>query len=111
VLKDNDIKISMDGKGAWMDNVFIERLWWSLKYECVYINEFEDVRALRKGLDNWISFYNSKRTSFLAGRPDPDEAYFNKPAKGGLNMITQINLNYAAKLSNKMGTTALTGEC
>ena len=45
VLGDNDIKISMDGKGAWMDNVFIERLWRSLKYECVYINEFENVRV------------------------------------------------------------------
>ena len=42
MLKDYEIKISMDGKGAWMDNVFIERLWWSVKYECVYLNEFED---------------------------------------------------------------------
>ncbi len=81
VLGDNDIKISIDGKGAWMDNVFIERLWWSLKYECVYINEFEDVRALRRGLDNWIRFYNSKRNhSSLDGRT-PDEAYFTNLPK------------------------------
>jgi putative transposase len=81
VLKDNDIKISMDGKGAWMDNVFIERLWWSLKYECVYINEFEDVRALRKGLDNWISFYNSKRPHSSLDDRTPDEAYFTNLPK------------------------------
>jgi putative transposase len=75
VLQDNDIKISMDGKGAWMDNIFIERLWWSLKYECVYINEFEDVKALRKGLDTWIDFYNSKRPHSSLDDRTPHEAY------------------------------------
>jgi putative transposase len=71
----------MDGKGAWMDNDFIERLWWSLKYECVYINEFEDVRALRRGLDNWIRFYNSKRNHSTLDHRTPDEAYFNNLPK------------------------------
>ena len=81
VLGDNDIKISTDGKGAWMDNVFIERLWWSLKYECVYINEFENVRSLKRGLAEWISFYNSKRTHSSLDDLTPDEAYFNNLPK------------------------------
>jgi putative transposase len=71
----------MDGKGAWMGNVFIERLWRSLKYECVYINEFEDVRALRRGLGSWIKFYNSKRNHSALDHRIPDEAYFNKLPK------------------------------
>ena len=81
VLGDNDIKISIDGKGAWMDNVFIERLWWSLKYECVYINEFENVRSLKRGLAEWISFYNSKRTHSSLDDRTPNEAYFNNLPK------------------------------
>ena len=76
LLKEYDIKISMDGKGAWRDNVFIERLWWSLKYECVYINEYADPCSLRKGLATWIGFYNSERLhSSLEDHP-PDEPYF-----------------------------------
>ena len=66
----------MDGRGRWTDNIFIERLWWALKYECVYPNEFEDGSKLRKGLKTWINFYNSQRPhSSLDGRT-PDEAYF-----------------------------------
>jgi putative transposase len=76
LLKKHGIKISMDGKGAWMDNVFIERLWWSLKYECIYINEFEDGTALRNGLRTWIGFYNSERPHSSLDDQTPDEAYF-----------------------------------
>lgn len=53
-LKDAGLTISMDGKGRWMDNVFIERLWRSLKYECIYLNEFGDGWAMKRGIDNWI---------------------------------------------------------
>jgi len=75
VLKDAGVKISMDGRGRWMDNVFIERLWRSLKYECVYIHAFETGSALRNGLAAWISFYNTRRPhSVFAGRT-PDEVY------------------------------------
>jgi putative transposase len=74
-LKDADIQISMDGKGRWMDNVFIERLWRSLKYECVYLYAFETASELRAGLLRWIGHYNTKRPhSTLAGRT-PDELY------------------------------------
>ena len=76
VLKDAGIKISMDGKGRWMDNVFIERLWRSLKYECVYLNAFETGSEVRSGIGRWIDYYNSQRPhSSLGGDRTPDEAY------------------------------------
>ena len=75
VLMDAGIQISMDGRGRWMDNVFIERLWRSLKYECVYLHAFETGLALHAGLLSWIGHYNTRRPhSSLAGRT-PDEAY------------------------------------
>ncbi len=75
VLQDAGVRISMDGRGRWMDNVFIERLWRSLKYECVYLHAFETGSELRAGLSRWIACYNARRPhSALAGRT-PDEAY------------------------------------
>ncbi len=75
VLKAANVRISMDGRGRWMDNVFIERLWRSLKYECVYLHAFETGSELRAGLAKWICYYNTRRPhSTLAGRT-PDEAY------------------------------------
>ena len=68
-------RISMDGRGRWMDNVFIERLWRSLKYECIYLHAFETGSELRAGLTWWIDYYNGRRPhSGLDGRT-PDEAY------------------------------------
>ena len=65
----------MDGRGRWMDNVLIERLWRSLKYECVFLNAFETGSEARSGIGRWISYYNIDRPhSALAGRT-PDEAY------------------------------------
>jgi len=75
VLQQAGTRISMDGRGRWMDNVFIERLWRSLKYECVYLHAFETGSELRAGLAKWIGYYNTQRPhSTLAGRT-PDEAY------------------------------------
>ena len=75
VLRDAGVRISMDGRGRWMDNVFIERLWRSLKYECIYLHAFETGSQLRAGLAYWIGYYNTRRPhSTLAGRT-PDEAY------------------------------------
>ena len=74
-LKDAGVKISMDGRGRWMDNVFIERLWRSLKYECIYLNDFETGSEVRAGVRWWIDLYNSERPhSSLADRT-PNEAY------------------------------------
>ena len=76
VLKDAGVRISMDGRGRWMDNVFIERLWRSLKYECVYLHAFETGSELRAGLTRWVGYYNAHRPhSGLAGQT-PDEAYY-----------------------------------
>lgn len=75
VLTGAGVRVSMDGRGRWMDNVFIERLWRSLKYECVYLHAFETGSELRAGLTRWIGYYNGQRPhSALAGRT-PDEAY------------------------------------
>jgi len=75
VLAAAAIRISMDGRGRWMDNVFIERLWRSLKYECVYLHAFETGSELRAGLTCWISYYNARRPhSGLSGRT-PEEVY------------------------------------
>src|SRR3984885_13347462 len=69
-------RISMDGRGRWMDNVFIERLWRSLKYECIYLNAFETGSELRAGLTWWIGYYNARRPhSTLDGRT-PDDTYW-----------------------------------
>jgi putative transposase len=75
LLQQAGVRLSMDGRGRWMDNVFIERLWRSLKYECVYLHAFETGSELRAGLTKWIGYDNAGRPhSALDGRP-PDEAY------------------------------------
>jgi putative transposase len=76
VLTDNSIAISMDGKGAWRDNVFVERLWKSVKYEEVYLRAYETVGEARSSIGRYLDFYNARRPhSSLDGRT-PDQAYF-----------------------------------
>jgi len=76
-LKDAGVAISMDGKGRWMDNVFIERLWRTVKYECVYLNELENGRQARVVLGDWFRGYNSERPhSSLDGRT-PKEVHMD----------------------------------
>jgi putative transposase len=76
VLRKHDIKISMDGKGAWRDNVFVERLWRSVKYEEVYLHAYDSVSAARDGIGRYLDLYNRRRPhSALDGRT-PDDAYF-----------------------------------
>ena len=74
-LKDADIRISMDGRGRWMDNVFIERLWRSLKYECVFLNAFETGSEARNGIGRWIGYYNLDRPHSAFDGRTPDEVY------------------------------------
>ena len=78
MLKVNDIQISMDGKGRWMDNVFIERLWKSVKYEHVYLHAYESVEEARQQLANYFSFYNAGRPHSSLGGATPDTAYLIK---------------------------------
>jgi putative transposase len=75
VLASAGIRISMDGRGRWMDNVFIERLWRSLKYECVFLNAFETGSEARSGIGRWISYYNTDRPHSAFGGRTPDEVY------------------------------------
>ena len=80
VLLDREIKISMDGKGAWRDNVFVERLWRSVKYEEVYLRAYDTVPHARASIARYLAFFNQQRPhSSLDGRT-PDEAYFGVQA-------------------------------
>jgi putative transposase len=76
VLIENDIKISMDGKGAWRDNVFVERLWRSVKYEEVYLRAYDSVRAARDGIGRYLDLYNRRRPHSSLDDRTPDQAYF-----------------------------------
>ena len=78
VLKDHGIEISMDGKGRWVDNVFVERLWRSVKYEDVYLRAYETPAELRAGLTRYIAFYNTRRRHSALDRRTPDAVYFNQ---------------------------------
>ena len=80
-LRDADIRISMDGRGRWMDNVFIERLWRSLKYECVFLNAFEIGSEARTGIGRWIGYYNADRPHSVFGGRTPDEVYTTQANK------------------------------
>ena len=73
------IKISMDGKGAWRDNVFVERLWKSIKYEEVYLRAYETVSQARASIGRYLHFYNGRRPHSRLGRKTPDQAYLNQP--------------------------------
>jgi putative transposase len=78
LLDDNGIQISMDGKGSWRDNVFIERLWRSVKYEEVYLKAYESVSGARAGIGEYFEFYNARRPHSSLGRMTPDQ-FYNKP--------------------------------
>ena len=76
VLQSQGVRISMDGRGRWLDNVFIERLWRSLKYENVYLHAYETGSEARSGIGKWIAFYNQTRPhSSLAGKT-PNSLYY-----------------------------------
>jgi putative transposase len=76
VLKQHNVQISMDGRGRAQDNIFIERLWWTLKYQYLYLYSFENGTELRKGLLHWFAFYNQERFHQSLDNQTPDEVYF-----------------------------------
>ena len=76
-LTDNGIAISMDGKGAWRDNVFVERLWRSIKYEEVYLRAYDGVSEARAPIGRYLNFYNGRRPHSSLDGVTPDQAYFN----------------------------------
>ncbi len=77
-LKEQGIRISMDGKGSWRDNVFIERLWKSVKYEEVYLKAYDTVSAAWSGLTKYFDFYNTRRPHSSLDRQTPDQVYFQQ---------------------------------
>ncbi len=79
VLRRHDIRISMDGKGSWRDNVFVERLWKSVKYEHVYLHAYETTSAARTKLAVYLDFYNRGRPHSGLDPQTPDDVYFELP--------------------------------
>jgi putative transposase len=77
MLQENGIRISMDGKGCWRDNVFVERLWKSVKYEEIYLHAYETVTQARQSLAKYFDFYNRQRPHSSLDAKTPDEVYFN----------------------------------
>jgi putative transposase len=77
VLIKNDIAISMDGKGAWRDNVFVERFWRTVKYEEVYLRAYDSVGEARMSIGRYLDFYNGRRAHSSLDRRTPDQAYFS----------------------------------
>jgi putative transposase len=79
VLKAAEIAISMDGKGAWRDNVFVERLWRTVKYEEVYLRAYASVSEAHASIGRYLGFYNGRRPHSSLGGQTPDQAYLNQP--------------------------------
>ncbi len=79
VLKHHDIQISMDGRGRVQDNIFIERLWWTVKHHYLHLHVFDNGAQLRNGLNEWFRFYNQERFHQALDNLTPDEVYYDLP--------------------------------
>ena len=77
LLLEQKIAISMDGRGAWRDNVFVERLWRSVKYEEVYLRAYDSVSDARASLGRYLDFYNARRPHSSLGARTPEQAYLD----------------------------------
>lgn len=75
MIKSNDIRISMDGEGRWVDSVFVERLWRSLKYEEVYLKGYDIVTEVRKSISKYLHLFNEERRHQALNRQAPDQVY------------------------------------
>jgi Integrase core domain len=103
------VRISMEGKGRWRDNVFIERLWRSLKYECVCLHAFETATDARNGIGDWIRFYGAARphSTMKRAKFNPAAGWFDEPGppqgdigplgllRGNIQTCTRLSLNGA----------------
>jgi len=76
------VRISMDGRGRWRDNIIVERLWRSLKYECIYLNAYEGGLETRRGIGSWVDLYNRRRPHSSLDDRTPYEAYWRMPRQG-----------------------------
>jgi putative transposase len=79
LLKSHEVQISMDGRGRVQDNIFIERLWWSIKYQYLYLWTFDNGTQLRQGLSQWFQLYNQERSHQALDNLTPDEVYYGLP--------------------------------
>lgn len=91
VLKNANINISMDGKGRWVDNVFVERLWRSVKYEDVYLKAYITGKELKAGLSNYFKFYNNERYHQSLGDNTPDEVYYGESPLTGATCSPELD--------------------
>jgi len=92
VLKHNDIKISIDGKGRWVDNVFVERLWRSVEYEEVYLHAYESIMETRSEIGDYLESYNTER-AHQSLKMTPDQAYFGETTLlQAVELMKQITL-------------------
>jgi putative transposase len=80
LLMENAIRISIDGRGSWRDNVFVERLWRSVEFDTVYLHACDSVAAARWSLCDYLGFHNRKRPHSSLGGPPPDHVYVVGPA-------------------------------
>jgi len=85
ILQSESIRISMDGKGRVFDNIFIERLWRTVKYEDIYLWNYETIKELKEGLARYFTFYNSRRFHQSLGYKRPDEIYFQDFSNGNID--------------------------
>jgi putative transposase len=81
VLTQYETAISTDGRGAWRDNIFVERLWRTIKYEEVYLHAYDSVAEARASIARYLSFYNGRRPHSSLDRRTPDQAYFKEPLR------------------------------
>jgi putative transposase len=93
VLTRNEIKISMDGKGAWRDNVFVERLWLTVKYEEVYLRAYDSVSDARASIGRYLDLYNRRRPHSSLDGMTPDQAYLSEP----LSIVRQPLLEHVGQ--------------
>jgi len=83
MLKEEGIRISMDGRGRWQDNVLMERFWRTIKYENIYLHNFQSGLEVRKSIGEWMDFYNRVRPHSQIGGRTPDQLYFEKVEEDG----------------------------
>ena len=88
-LRKAGVKISMDGKGRFMDNIFIERLWHSLKYECVYLHAWSGCREAKARINKWMEFYNLRRPHSAHNGLTPDQVYWIKRQQQETDQMVQ----------------------
>jgi len=102
MLGDRDIRISMDGRGRAMDNIFTERLWRTVKYEEVYLHDYESVRSAKASIKNYMSFYNEERLHQSLGYATPCEVYNRNSRRDNSESSGLLMPNSASKLSDQV---------